>query len=417
MFSPRGKIRTNFLNRKFGKNENFAKNFRSSKIWEIKILILAGGFATRLWPLTESRAKPLLLLNGETILAKILAKIPPNLEIFLLTNKKFAPDFHAEIKNLQRKNVQIFCEDSFSDNEKLGALGAVSTAIKNFEIKENIAIFAGDNLLENFNFSQILCGENEAKILVREAESFFAARKFGVAEIDSQNFVKNFSEKPAQPKSKLISTGFCAIGQNFFSILHDFAAKNPDALGAIFTEFLRHKKKIRAEKINGQWFDVGSFSAYLAAHKFFQQQKNEKIIKKINFKKLAKNFKIEKKIDEKKLKKICEFCEKNNFKKEILEKKIAEKFGIEKKIVAKILENEKITENKNLKIEKNFFAGQNFIGKNCQIKNSKILNSIIYPNTKIENCQISESVIDENCVLRGIDINQKLIRKNTNLQF
>ncbi|MDH3324470.1 MAG: NDP-sugar synthase [Candidatus Peregrinibacteria bacterium] len=320
----------------------------------MKILILAGGFATRLWPLTEKRAKPLLLLDGKTILAHILDKIPKedgNLETILLTNKKFAGDFENELAKLGRRDVKIFCEDAHSDNEKVGALGAVSLAINEFKINDNILILAGDNLLPDLKIEQLFCENDSAKLAVREVKDFYEARKFGVVEVgpDSEyGFeVVDFEEKPEEPKSKLVSTGFCAIGKDLFPFLHEFAQKNPDALGAIFADLLNNGKSVFAEKVTGHWFDVGSFETYLEAHKMLQ----------------------------------------------------GEDLKLGKKVVQ----------------DGNKFSGKVSIGDGCEVKNCRILNSIVYPGCKLENCRISETIIDENCDFTGVDLNRKLVRKRTRL--
>lgn len=237
----------------------------------MKVLILAGGFATRLWPLTENRAKPLLLLDGKTILAHILDKVPNEADVYLLTNKKFEIDFQKECKKIGRRNVEIFCEDAHSDGEKLGALRALSVAIQEFGIQENVFVFAGDNLLPELHIEHIFCSINESCIAIREVASLDEARKFGVVEIDGKEVV-GFEEKPAEPKSRLVSTGFACIGHELFPILHSFAQKSPDALGAIFHEFLKQNKTVLDTKVKGDWFDVGSFETYLEAHKKLQKE-------------------------------------------------------------------------------------------------------------------------------------------------
>lgn len=237
----------------------------------MKVLILAGGFATRLWPLSERHAKPLLLLGGRTILAHILEKIPTQTETILLTNQKFESGFRQELKQLGREKVQIFCEDSHSDGEKLGALGAIAAAIKELKIDEDILIFAGDNLLPSLRIEQLFCDKREAKIAVREVATLHEARKFGVVKMQ-ENIVKNFEEKPTAPRSKIISTGFMMIGRTLLPILCEFAKKHPDALGGIFPELLKRGIRVTAEKIPGEWFDVGSFETYLQAHRALQKK-------------------------------------------------------------------------------------------------------------------------------------------------
>lgn len=314
----------------------------------MKVLILAGGFATRLWPLTENRAKPLLLLNGKTILSHIIKKIPQDLEIILLTNKRFEADFLKEIKNIGRNKIDIFLEDSFSDGEKLGALGAISEAIKHYQINENILVLAGDNLLPDLAIEDLFCEEDESKLAVRELEDLHAARKFGVVELEKEGRgVIGFEEKPENPKSKLVSTGFLSIGKNLFPILHDFAEREPDALGGIFPELLAQGKKVSAVNVKGDWFDVGSFETYLEAHKKIQSEKVKK--------------------------------------------------------------DSKVREHGNR------FLGKVFLGKGCEVKNSVLIDTIVYPGTKLKNCRISNTIIDEGCDFSGLDLNQKLIRKNTRL--
>lgn len=235
----------------------------------MKVLILAGGFATRLWPLTENRAKPLLLLDGKSILGHILEKVPGDLEVILLTNQKFQKDFEQELKRYGGHKTKIFCEDAFSDGEKLGALGAISAAIDHYKIREDIMILAGDNLLPSLKFSQLVCRGDNAKIAVRDVGDLYEARKFGVVEVDPKDpkHILAFAEKPKKPKSTLVSTGFMSLGKELLPVLQKFSEKHPDELGGVFPAILKAGYEVRAESVPGDWFDVGSFQTYLEAHK------------------------------------------------------------------------------------------------------------------------------------------------------
>jgi glucose-1-phosphate thymidylyltransferase len=237
----------------------------------MKILILAGGFATRLWPLSEKHAKPLLLLAGKTIIAHLLDRVPKDADIALLTNKKFEEDFKSELQKIGRQSIQIFCEDAYSDGEKLGALGAISVACRELNIDDNLLVLAGDNLLPELQISDLLCSSNSARIAVREVGNKEEARKFGVVEIDDGKVI-GFEEKPENPKSTLVSTGFLALGKGTLPILHEYAKKAPDALGGIFPELLRKGIFVSAVKVDGEWFDIGSFETYLSAHKVLQTE-------------------------------------------------------------------------------------------------------------------------------------------------
>jgi glucose-1-phosphate thymidylyltransferase len=319
----------------------------------MKILILAGGFATRLWPLSEKHAKPLLLLSGKTILEHLLDQLPENSDAILLTNSKFATDFEMTLSSYLRNiKVEVFREDAHSEGEKLGALGALSAVIQEYEIDDNLLILAGDNLLPGLEIAQLFCDENEARIAVREVETVHEARQFGVIEtekvLSSNNLQKvvGFEEKPAEPKSTLVSTGFMSIGKNLLPILVDYARKAPDALGGIFPELLRLKKNIFAVPAEGEWFDIGSFETYLAAHKSLQK--------------------------------------------------------------------ESCTQGKRVNlIGENQFLGKVFLGDRVEIENCSLTNTIVYPGSILRDCIISNSVIDESCSLVGLDLNQKIIRSGT----
>lgn len=238
----------------------------------MQYVILAGGFATRLWPLTEKRAKPLLLVAGKTILAHILEQIPIEDSVLLLTNKRFEQDFKDELEHLGRTDhTQIFCEDAEGEGEKLGAVKALSMALRHYSVKEGVCVVAGDNILPQLSLKDLSCLDNEAKLAVREVESLHEARRFGVVELEDDR-VLSFEEKPEHPKSKLVSTGFMAFGKDLIPLVHKCGEEMPDSLGSIFTEFLCHDKNVFAQIVGGEWFDVGSFETYLEAHKSLQER-------------------------------------------------------------------------------------------------------------------------------------------------
>lgn len=235
----------------------------------MKAFILAGGYATRLWPLTEHKAKPLLLLGGKTVVAHLLERIPAGTDVYLLTNAKFAPAFREELKKLGREDVSLFCEDTFSDEGKLGALKSLSVALNYFKVESDIWVLAGDNLLKNLNLEELKAQEDEAALAVQEVPTLEDARAFGVVE-ENRGRVTSFEEKPAAPKSRLVSTGFFFVGKNLLPVLHETAQKQPDALGVMMPAFLSHNATLKAIRFEGECFDIGSFESYLAAHKDFQ---------------------------------------------------------------------------------------------------------------------------------------------------
>ncbi len=240
----------------------------------MKFLILAGGFATRLWPLSEHRAKPLLVVGGSTILGHILKSLKQvqDQDIIVLTNRKFEGDIKKELKKNGRKNSIIFQEDSTGEIQKLGALRALSLCIKSQCIDDDITILAGDNLLEGFDPTDLQCQAHTARLIVRKLPDLQEASKFGVVTLGEKEEVLEFQEKPENPKSPLVSTGFVAFSRSLIPFLHECAEKFPDNLGGLFV-FLKSKGITITAKIHeGAWFDIGSFESYLEAHKSLQKE-------------------------------------------------------------------------------------------------------------------------------------------------
>lgn len=229
--------------------------------------ILAGGFATRLWPLTEKRAKPLLPLAGKPILTHLVETIPEDIPITVSTNAAFKDGFEEWAGHLTRPNVGILIEETKSDDEKLGALGATAQWIRNKQIEEDVLLLTGDNYI-GFSIKKFLdaASPNVPLLAAHDIGDKEKAKAFGTVLLDEdRKTVKGFEEKPKEPKSTLISTGCSLLPQNTLGILSAFAQEHPDNVGGIFEEFLRQGIPVECFTFTEPWFDIGSFEAYLAA--------------------------------------------------------------------------------------------------------------------------------------------------------
>ncbi len=242
----------------------------------MQVLILAGGFATRLWPLTEKRAKPLLLLNGKPLISHIVERIPQKTKIAISTNQIFKTDFEKWRENFTDREIDIFIEDSENDDVKKGALGATALFIQEKKLQDDLVLIAGDNYFD-FNFEDFLkTFDNNPLIAVFDIKSKKAARKFGVVNLNHQNRVESFEEKPLEPNSSLVSTGLYIFPQKNLNDIIFYAKEKNDDLGGIFEYFLNQKKQtIDCFSFDQGWYDIGSFSAYIDAHQTLQ--KNQKI--------------------------------------------------------------------------------------------------------------------------------------------
>ena len=321
----------------------------------MKAIILAGGFATRLWPLTENKAKPLLHLKDRLLISHITEGLPEDIEIIVSTNAVFEDEFRDWKKRYPDRRINIFVEDSNSDEFKKGALGATALVIEQLKINEDLILIAGDNYF-GFKILDFIKFYNSNPLLAAyDIGNLDSAKRFGVvvpkaapagSDGKMRLQVSEFQEKPHNPKSTLVSTG-CYIfpAKNLGDIVTYSKQKNDD-LGGIFEYLLQKGEIIDVFSFRDKWFDVGSFEGYLKANK------------------------------------------------ELLDNKT--------------IENGVVTKDENSK-----FKGGVFLGDNVTVTNSVIQDSVVLKNCSISNCVIRNCIIDENCKLANIDLSHKMIRRGS----
>jgi len=223
----------------------------------MKCLILAGGFGTRLYPLTINRAKALLGYKGKPIISHIVAKIPQNIDILVNINKKFEADFHQWQGTINRK-VEILVEEVLSEDQKLGAVGSLDFWIENKPIVEDLLVIAGDNYFE-FALAQFIARYDGKHTLVAvyDIGDKGKASQFGVVQLDGHR-IAEFQEKPAKPESSLVATACYIFPQRIFYLLHQYCQRGKrDNLGS-FIAYLIDKDEVHAYTFTESWIDIGS---------------------------------------------------------------------------------------------------------------------------------------------------------------
>lgn len=232
----------------------------------MRAFLLAGGFATRLWPLTEKRPKPLLPLAGKPMLSHLVEKLPKDLTVTVSTNAVFEDAFRTWAATVNHKNLSLTVEGTVKDDHKLGALGAVAQWIKHEKIDDDLLILTGDNYL-GFDLQKFLgLFRGNPLIAAHDIGDIEHAKHFGVLTMEG-GIVTNFEEKPKEPKSTLVSTGCVILPRATLPILLEFASRKPDNLGGIFEELLAQNLTVDCFTFTEPWMDIGSFQSYLDAHK------------------------------------------------------------------------------------------------------------------------------------------------------
>ncbi len=233
-------------------------------------LILCGGFATRLEPITLFVPKPLLPIRGRPILDYILENVARNgiNRIVISTNRKFADQFrywkmHRET-NQVNKTIEMVIEPSIKEGEKFGAIRGIEYAIEKAKFSEDLMVIAGDNFYD-FDLSKLIVRFEETKkptIAVFDVGSLEEAKRFGVVSTNGSK-ITEFQEKPENPKSTLISTGIYIFPKQTLTKYKEYLAdkNNPDAPG-YFLQWLIKQVELEAVVYKGKWFDVGNIETY-----------------------------------------------------------------------------------------------------------------------------------------------------------
>lgn len=240
-------------------------------------IILAGGFAKRMWPLTKNKPKQLLNLAGKPMLGYVIKSLN-NLDfdrIIVSVNSFFAPQFQEYLdSNVRAKNVELFVEDSDSEDQKLGALGALNLLFKNKNLRGPVFIAGGDNL-SDFDLTKMVTVYNKFKadvIGLYDVENIELAKLYGIADLEDNKIV-DFVEKPISPPSTLAATAYWLLSEsgiaNFFSYINEGGDR--DAMGN-FLAWNVKRNSVYSVSFKGNWYDIGSLDSYSEAQKWLERR-------------------------------------------------------------------------------------------------------------------------------------------------
>lgn len=242
----------------------------------MKVVILAAGYGTRLYPLTLNLPKPLVKINQKPIinfLVEKIKKLPENLaarEIKVVSNEKFYKNF-LRWNEKYKFGVKILNDGTTSPDNRLGAIGDISFAISK-DIDDWLVI-GGDNLFEDDLSGMLKIGlkKKTPVTAVYDVKNKKLAGNYGVVKVNKADRILELKEKPAQPESTLISSCVYFFPKSSLSLLAKFIAQGHgnDASGK-YIEWLAEKTKVQAYKLKGLWVDIGSMETLKGAAKLFK---------------------------------------------------------------------------------------------------------------------------------------------------
>ncbi|HEX7861374.1 MAG TPA: nucleotidyltransferase family protein [Verrucomicrobiae bacterium] len=234
----------------------------------MKVLILAAGYATRLYPLTLTQPKPLLPVAGKPMIEYVLDNLAPigGIDrVYVVTNAKFADHFQKWADGYKATKAKldftIVNDKSTDDSNKLGAIGDLHLVITKENVDDDLIVVAGDNL-----FSQSLeafgkfCREKKAPVLgTYDVKSLDAVKKYSSIDLAPDGRITSFVEKPANPTSTLIGIALYYYPKSVLPMIRQYIAEgnNPDQPGRLI-QWLYPKTPVYTWTVPGLWFDIGS---------------------------------------------------------------------------------------------------------------------------------------------------------------
>jgi glucose-1-phosphate thymidylyltransferase len=243
----------------------------------VKALLLAAGYATRLYPLTRDRAKPLLDVGGRPILSHILDRVvelPGLSEVIVVANARFADSFRAWAAGAACPvPIRVLDDGSTSDADKLGATGDLAFALREAPLAgEDLLVVAGDNLLR-FDLRPLHArfeARRRPTIVVRRVPRSGGPSPYNEVTLSPDGRVTGFREKPADPRTDLVAIALYFFPPEIEGFVRRYLAEggNPDAPGH-FIAWLVRQTDVHAVREDGEWWDIGGLDSLEAARARF----------------------------------------------------------------------------------------------------------------------------------------------------
>lgn len=239
----------------------------------MRAIILAAGYATRLYPLTLNIPKPLLKVTGNKAVIDFIVRDLASCgveDVTVVTNRKFFGAFSCWAKRASDglKRLTVLDDGTTTNQNRLGAVGDLYFAVKRQRITDDLVVAGGDNLFDR-GFKPFLdCARSRrpyASLGLFDIRDKKEATRFGVVSVDREGRVVSFQEKPSRPKSSCVATClyyFPAENLPFLKKYMDDKTTSKDAPGNYIRWLMQHDRVYGYALKQGHWHDIGRFEAY-----------------------------------------------------------------------------------------------------------------------------------------------------------
>jgi glucose-1-phosphate thymidylyltransferase len=240
----------------------------------MKLLVIAAGYATRLYPLTRNQPKALLLVGGRPMLDRVLgalASVKPD-GIYVVTNSKFAPHFRDWAA--ARPDVIVVDDGTTSDEDKLGAIGDIAFVLDQAQVDDDLVVVAGDNLFSDdlVEFGAFCRARNAPVVALHDVGDLTQMSKYNAIETDEQGRITYFEEKPQNPTSTLTAIALYFYPRHVLPLIRQYVdeGNNPDQPGRL-VQWLYSRVDVFTWRVPGDWYDIGSEATLRQADENFSR--------------------------------------------------------------------------------------------------------------------------------------------------
>jgi len=251
----------------------------------MKLIVLAAGYATRLYPLTLNQPKPLLDVAGKPMLEHVLDNLAPVGgvdRIYVVTNGKFAGHFERWAEGRHTKiggpDITVVNDHSTDDSNKLGAIGDLDLVLREAGVDDDIIVVAGDNLFSERldEFGDYSRAKGAPVLAVYDVGDLEEVKKYNAIDVDDDGRITFFEEKPANPHSTLTGIALYYYPKSAVSLIRRYVEEgnNPDQPGRL-VQWMYPQTDFYTWRVPGIWYDVGSKETLEEANRIFSQHQTQ----------------------------------------------------------------------------------------------------------------------------------------------
>jgi glucose-1-phosphate thymidylyltransferase len=240
----------------------------------VRLLLLGAGYATRLYPLTLDRPKPLLLVGGRPMIDRLLDCLDPIGfdATYVVTNAKFAAHFRDWAAG---RPIAIVDDGTTSEDDRLGAIGDIGHVIEHEAIDDDLVVVAGDNLFSQGlgDFGRAAREGGTPLLAIHDVGDLELIRRYNTIEVDDAGRITYFEEKPDAPQSTLSGIGLYFYPRHTLPLIREYLAsgQNPDQPGRL-VQWLYPRVDVYTWHVPGRWYDIGSREQLDEADRVFSAQ-------------------------------------------------------------------------------------------------------------------------------------------------